>query len=314
MLLLASPLYASEYKDGSLFAFSDVLVWRVREGSADNWAQNITPTTAQYRPVTLYDAPFNWNAGFRLGLGFKNAGDPWDAVLYLTRFQTKASNHVTGQIYSAYIGNFYINNTDGVHYGPYYSNASLQWNFLFYTLDAELGQTFEVSNVVKLRPFIGLKSAIINQTIETNWNNPLNATNFSTAAENLAQNFWGIGPAIGLDTTWPLFKGDHNAVSLFGNFSGALLFGHWGFKDRYSNNAPIVVTLKTDDINGATSMARALVGVAWSTQLAKTDLTVRLGYEAQVWFSQMQYYSFNMGKLNHLMSLQGGVLDFSLKL
>ena len=37
---------------------------------------------------------------------------------------------------------------------------------------------------------------------------------------------------------------------------------------------------------------------------------MRLGYEAQYWLNQMQFYAYNMGRLNNVTSLQGGFVEW----
>lgn len=315
-----SPSYAYQYKKGSTFAFTDLLVWRVREGGSENWAQYIGPKGTS-QTINLYEAPFNWNTGFRVGLGYNSPDELWDSVLYWTSYQTKSTNTASGNIYSSYVGNFFANNTNGVNFGPYYRNASIQWRFFYNTVDVELGRNFKIDNVLTLHPFVGIKTAIINQNIDTNWQTPFTTfldipipiTSFSSATESLKNDFSGVGPSIGLNTTWPLFKGQKNSFNLIGNFSGALLWGHWSFNELYQNNTPYSATVNVSSVNGASPMARALMGLEWASQFSKVDLNVRLGYEAQVWFNQVQFYSLNMGRLNGLMSLQGGVLDFTFK-
>lgn len=296
--------------DSSTFVFSDLLIWKLREGSADNWTQEISPNGVN-QPINVFGVPFNLNAGLRVGAG-RNHGY-WDTTVTYTWFQTKGSSQAssaTGGLYSPFLGNFYVNNTSGANFGPNYHDASVQWNLYFNVFDLELGRTFKIDDFLKLRHFIGIKGGFINQNINSNWQNPTIQTNFTNAEENLKNNFWGIGPSIGIDTTWPIYKANNGTLNIFGNFSGALLWGHWSFKDQYENNAQESVSINLNTINGAASMARALIGFKWDVNLDNADLTMRLGYEAQVWFNQLQYYSFNMGRLNNLMSLQGAVLGF----
>lgn len=302
----------------STILFSDLLVWRVREGSADNWAQAISsPDTSQ--TANLFDAPFNWNTGFRIGIGYNNTLDHWDTLFYWTHYQTKANNNASGQIYSAFLGNFFANNTDGANFGPFYQSANLLWRFAYDTLDLELGRAFKIDRFLNIRPFIGIKTALINQTINTSWYGPstkvlgviVPINTFSSATEILKNNFWGIGPSIGLNTTWPIYEKTQDSFDIFGNFSAALLWGHWSFKDDYQNDTPVSISVSVNDVNGAAPMFTAFVGVEWNHYFRQSNLNVRLGYETQVWFDQMQYYSYNMGRLNNLMSLQGSTLEFS---
>jgi hypothetical protein len=321
LLAFTSPLYGYQHTEGSTFVFSDALLWKLREGSADNWAQELSPRNIEQQPGKLIDVPFNWDTGFRLGIGYHGQSD-WDTVATYTNYHTNATSHATGNVYSAYLGNFFADNTDGIHFGPYYQAASMRWKFLFDSVDLELGRTFHIDSVLTLRPFIGLKTAMINQSMDSHWQNPTlrdpfdpNLTlpaNFTSATEELKNNFWGIGPAIGVNTTWPFYTTPKQRLSVFGDVSGALLWGHWSFKDHYQNDAPISIAINNSDITSGATMARGIIGLEWTRYFSAADFTVRLGYEAQVWFNQLQYYSFNVGRLNNLMSLQGGTLDFCL--
>jgi hypothetical protein len=310
LLAFAGQLCAYQSIDNSTFVFTDLLLWQLREGSADNWAQEISPAGVN-QPINVLSVPFNWNGGLRVGAG-RNYGN-WDTVVSYTWFNTKGSSQASvtsGGIYSPFLGNFYINNIDGINFGPNYRNASIQWNFHFNIFDLEFGRPVKVDEFLKLRPFVGLKGGSINQSINSAWQNPTVATNFTSATEDLKNDFWGLGPVIGLDTTWVVYRINAKSFNIFGNFSGGLLWGHWHFEDEYANNAPVTDSVHLDNVNGAATMARALLGVEWKARYPATTLSIRLGYEAQVWFNQIQYYSLNMGRLNNLMSLQGGVLGF----
>ena len=54
------------------YFFADALLWTVREGMGENWAQVITPMGSSWTNLAtaaLVDAPFDWRAGFRVGMG-----------------------------------------------------------------------------------------------------------------------------------------------------------------------------------------------------------------------------------------------------
>ncbi len=313
LIAITNQSLAQEYTNGSMALMADLLVWKLREGSSENWGQIIAPS-GENQPVELLEVPFNWQAGFRVGLGYHFGQGDWDTLLAYTRYRTQKTSHVSaneGGIYSAYLANFYVNNANGASFGPNYHNAGMYWSFSYDTLDLEFGRTFNIDSFLKLRPKIGLKSAIINQDIDTEWQNPTVATNFTTATENLQNHFWGIGPYIGIDTLWFVYGNTNKGIQLFGNVLGGLLSGHWHFKDNYANNTPISIDIYSDNINTVATMATGQFGVQWSGCVVGKETRIRLGYESQVWFNQVQYYSFNMGRLDNLMSLQGGLLDFN---
>lgn len=311
LLIFASQLHSYQHNDNNLIVFSDLLVWKLREGGADDWAQQISsPGTIQ--TTTLLEVPFRWNAGFRVGIGHSSCNQ-LEKILSYTRYQTtgiQVANAPSGGLYSPFLGNFFVNNTDGTNFGPNYKNAGIKWKLSFNTFDLTLGRTFKIDSILTLKPLIGIKAAIINHHIGSNWEIPTVPTTFTFATEDLKNDFWGIGPLIGLDTLWPIYKTAVCALNFFGNFSSSLLVGQWRFSEQYNNNTPTSIQVDLSDVNGGAPMATALIGVEWGRHFSDAVFNIRLGYEAQVWFNQLQYYSLAMGRLNHLMSLQGGVLDF----
>lgn len=314
LFAFASQANAFQYADGIPSVSADLLVWKVGVSIGENWGQIITPSGPE-QTVTLLQVPFKWNAGFRLGFGFELPNNCWDALFSYTRYHTKASAQAqtsSGGIYSPYLGNFFINNADGAGFGPNYRSAGIQWKFEFDSIDAEVARPFYIDSFLELRPVLGMKAAVIKQHIYSQWENPTIPTTFTTGFETIKNDFWGIGPSLGLDSKWALFKGTRCAFHLFGDFSGALMWGHWKFHDVYENNTPATVTLNDSSLNSAATMARGLLGLEWTGGLSDTAFKVRLGYEGQVWFDQLQYFALSTGRLNNLLSMQGGVLEFSL--
>ncbi len=306
------------------YVFADALFWTLREGSADNWAQVITPKglLGTYAgTVTLVDAPFDWNTGVRVGMGRKYADERLEGTVSYTNFSTRATNRAAGEVYSAFLGNFFVDNPDGDSFGPHYRSADIDWDVAFHAIDLEVGRSFRVAPNLVVRPFIGLKAAIIRQSIHSRWRQPIDTLEhiylFESATEDLKQDFWGIGPSVGVTLEMPLYTRPRYTLKLFGTPSGSLMYGHWTFSDVYANDGPTSITIptpssiaiRTSPISGAATMISGAMGVEWTQFFARATTTVRLGYEAQVWLNQMQFYSYNMGRLNNLMSLHGGVLE-----
>ena len=320
------PVSTCQTSETTVSFFADLLLWHVTEGSAENWAQEITPVGSgtTLGTATLVDAPFQWNTGIRFGANLQ-AADGFDVTAYYTNYTTTAHNTAAGEVYSAFLGNFFVDNADGASFGPKYSSGSIDWDFSFQTIDLEIGQTFLVEESLLLRPFIGLKSAIINQSIHSTWRNPIDTTGhiylFDSATEDLKQDFWGIGPAFGISATLPFYERPNYSLAIFAAPSGSLMYGRWEFQDVYQNDGPTslasptptTVSVQSEPIDSVATMARGTVGLEWNQHFQRVTSSVRLGYETQVWLNQMQFYSYNMGRLNNLMSLQGGVLELSIK-
>ncbi len=314
-LLLACQVHAGSATNSSFSLIAELLYWELREGSDENWSQNITQKGVE-QSATLHEAPFSSSPGFRVGFAYDAPSDAWNSALYYTYFRTNAKDSASGNVYSAYLGNFFACNPDGKDYGPFYDSAKVDWDFSFHSVDLEFGRNFVIDRILTVRPFVGLKAAVIKQDIDSHWFGPkeevggiiVPITAFSTAREKIKNDFWGIGPVLGLDTTWPLL----DSLSIIGNFSGALMWGHWTFDDHYVNDGGTSIRIDTQDHTSAATMARGLLGLEWAKEFSRTSLSVHLVYEAQVWFDQVQYYNYNMGRLSNLMSLQGSSLGFRL--
>ena len=310
----------------TLTSFAELLTFKLTQGSAENWAQEITPLGSGSLAGTarLVDAPFDWSSGMRAGLQRSSPAHGTAIRFYYTYFGTSATNHAAGEVYSAFLGNFFADNPDGTGFGPKYRSADVDWDVQFHTIDLELERTFIISPALVLRPFVGVKSAIIRQDIDSRWHGPIDSTGhdyqFTSATETLKQDFWGIGPAVGCDAMVPLSITPTHTLHAYFTPSAALMYGNWNFSEVYQTDGPTSTTIPTpstiaineDPIHGAATMLRLALGVEWEQPGHRVSTRVRLGYEAQVWLNQMQFYSYNMGRLNNLMSLQGGVLEFGL--
>lgn len=307
----------------TLTPFAELLTLKLTEGSAENWAQEITPlgTGSLAGTARLVDAPFDWNAGVRAGIERAWPAEGTGTRLYYTYFGTQATNQAAGEVYSAFLGNFFADNPDGTSFGPKYQYATVDWDVQFHTIDVEFQRTFLISPALALRPFVGVKSAIIRQDIDSRWYRPIDSTShnyqFNSATETLKQDFWGIGPSVGVEAFIPLSVSPTHSLQAYFAPSGALMYGNWNFSEVYQTDGPTSMTIVTpstiainsDPIHGAATMLRLALGLEWEQPGQRVTTRVRLGYEAQVWLNQMQFYSYNMGRLNNLMSLQGGVLE-----
>lgn len=297
--------------------FADLIVWTAKEAGADCWAEVIT-SSGLTSSNDLRQVHFGWDAGFRVGIGYGMQHDQWDTQAYYTWFQTRGKDHVSSQpgaVHSAFLGNFYVDNAAGAGLsGPSYQKASIDWTIRFNMFDWELGRNFWVSQSLALRPFLGVKGGWIHQSIHTKWHNSTfsGAQSFSLGRENLKNNFWGIGPVAGINTKWNLFAGCSQSFNLFGDFSGAIMWGHWSFDDLFKNDLQQEVSITLPNVNSGASMIRAFMGFGWEADFCQNryQFSTKLGYEMQFWLDQLQLYFFTGGRLNNELTLQGGTLEF----
>lgn len=307
----------SNPSSSSFDVFADLLVWRAAESGSDNWAEVIN-SNGTVTKCDIREIEFDWNAGFRVGIGYGMKRDQWDTQFYYTRFNTQGNDRVSsnpGSVFSAYLGNFYIDNPTGAGIaGVAYQKASAHWSIEFNMFDWELGRAFWVSTALSVRPFIGLKGGWIDQSIDTKWEIPSVSTVdfFNVGTENLKNDFWGIGPSIGVNTEWEMFAGQNHSFALFGDFSGAIMWGHWKFGDLYKNDGFQEVSVRLAPISGGASMFRSVMGLEWDAKCCSNrfHFSTKLGYEMQFWLDQLQLYLFDTGRLSNVLTLQGGTLEF----
>ncbi|MEI6242972.1 MAG: Lpg1974 family pore-forming outer membrane protein [Chlamydiota bacterium] len=297
--------------------FAAPLFWTAEEIGTDCWAEVLDASTAPTYD-DIQSLHFRWNLGFRVGLGYGMQHDSWDTQTSYTSFQTHGKDHLSlgnGMVHSAFLANFYVANTSGQGFsGPSYESASIHWSIGFHMLDWELGRNFLVSKALALRPFVGLKGGWIHQSIHTKWIHPdlPEAELFDMGWENLKNNFWGIGPEGGINTKWILLNRQNHLFSLFGNLSGAIMWGHWSFSDVFKNDIHQQIIIGSQSFNSAAWMFRIFTGLQWEASLQQNryQFTTKLGYEMQFWLNQLQFYSFTGGRQDNLLTLQGGSLEF----
>ena len=301
-------------------AFAELLVWQTAVVSDDNWGQLLGPT-GTYQQNQFLNIPFGWSPGIRVGLGYQKHESFWDILFYYTGYQTKASRYVStsdGEIHSAFLGNFFAQNLNGNGLsGPYYKKAGAELDVLFHSLDLELGRSIVIDKLVNLRPFIGLRAGAIKQSIKTHWQQPFNDNNktpintFSSAQENINNDFKGIGPSLGLNSIWYLHHRPSQSLNLMANVSGAFLWGRWVITDVYRNNTPVSITIQNDKMTNMASTIKGYLGIEWARTVHQANVAIRIGYEGQVWFNQLKYYSFDMGRTSDALFFHGGVLGVS---
>lgn len=310
-----SSAFAAPLPIPSKGIYADLLIWKLREGSADDWAQLITAAGSQ-QSAQLVDVPFTWGPGLRVGGLYQSPDQTWRANLYATLYHTTGTQTASGRVYSALLGNFYAGNTNGLKFGPYYDFASMRWEFAFDNIDLELSRLFSISDNFHFSPYIGLKTAFIDQSMLTHWvtphspNTPPNTYTFTSSNENLKNNYWGIGPALGINAQYDFMNTSAYQFGLVADVSASVMYGHWTFSDVFVTNDHQTVNVNTDPITGGSTMWRGQVGLSGAFNTKAAKYTARLIYETQTWFNQLQYYSYSMGHLNDLMSLHGG--DFEL--
>jgi hypothetical protein len=293
ILTLILCLAASYASAGGISPFAEVLAWQPSEATSTSWASVVsTSPSLQLASFAPPGVEFDWSPGMRAGFAFQADDSPWNAKLYWTYLPSTSSASVPAGLH-VIAPEFF----SGFLSGEIFNSASIDWNLYFNTFDFEFGYDVPLTESVTLRPWTGLKAAIIQQSIHVDY-----ADLLVLATEDVDHDYWGIGLAFGVDGRWDL-PTDH-PCSLVGSFSGAFMSGEWNIRDTFESLSTTIETGVNDSSLG-TLMLRYFLGIEWAHP-GKTTATLRLGYEWQWWANQNRAPTFQILPLHGDLTLQGG--------
>lgn len=300
ILFFAQLVYSNPLKQDpckKLDVFADLLVWYASEEPSCTWAtEGSIPEIINEGYYSAAGVTFDWKLGFRTGLNYILDYDQWEAKVYWTYFRTKFEGHTNPNYggFSEFDGNF-INNY-------VFESGKIQWTLLYNTIDLEIGRKFVIAKAFSLYPFVGIKTSFIHQAINSQWQNFLAAP----SAEDLKNNFWGIGPSIGVSSFVEL----GNLFQFVGDLSSSMMWGSWIIKDRYYNTEGKSFVFNMNNAALGALMMRGFLGIEWATAINnKVRFTSRLGYEVQYWWNQLRIPTVQQLLLHGDLTLQGGVLN-----
>ena len=175
-----------------------------------------------------------------------------------------------------------------------------------------LGRNYFISSKVAFHPYVGIKGAWISQTKRS-----YSAVFYpfvGTLNSRDRNDFWGVGPDIGVEGKWFIVSG----LNLFGSAGGAIIWGD--FDVRHKEFSPTFEATRFNlkfDTHQVTPMAQFQIGLGYETNIYHDQyhIAVNARYEYQYWWQQNQMiYSSFSSTLRYLryaedLSLQGITLD-----
>lgn len=164
---------------------------------------------------------FNWDWGFRIGLGANLGHDAWDMLLQYTYWKSHASRGLSSNADQT----MFPSQGHPQQIAAQTSNhIDSKWNIHLNVLDLENGREFFVSKYLTLRPHAGLRTAWISHEFTDEYKDipPLDVRQDVKGKCR----FWGIGIRMGLDTEWGFGCG----WSAFANWAQSLLYNYFSLK------------------------------------------------------------------------------------
>ncbi len=274
----------------------DVLYWTSKVGGTEFTYSAGGVPGALPLDGEVHDIDFDWDWGFRVGLGYIFEHDAWDLNLMYTHFYNNGSRNrdaMFNQTVIPLLGSTAINSDDPAvgNTFRYAESAKSTYNMDYDGLILNLGRDYFVSRCLSMRPNWGLHSAWFDLKQITRYADgdpQTGGLGLNTATEvNQHQKIWGLGPQVGWQSDWHL----GNGFSLFSNIRGSLVYSH--FKVRFKQEIVGSVDKKINEKVNRHSFVPNVqyqVGVAYGVFLndAKQHLQVSAGFEGQYWWNLNQ--------------------------
>jgi len=283
------------------------------EYAIDDHVKNPGPNPGQIEIQQLnnlidadYKTPnFQWDWGFKVGLGYNTTCDGWDIGVLWTWYRGKANDHVEAEaddnhtllpLWSAF--------APAQGFNLYATDIETHWKLQLNLVDIELGREYWTSKYLSFRPFVGLRVAFINQDFEIqnkggSWSERTNtpAQDAFNNEVDLDNDFKGVGIRAGFDTVWNFGCG----WALYGNFAASVVYGRFSIdhdeeiRQAISPHDKTKILETKDSFHASRGMLDLALGIQWSSMFCDCQygFTVQLGWEHHLFFHQNQMWRVN---------------------
>lgn len=287
------------------FAEGSYIFWRAYEEgltyaslTADKNPYEHTSTDPRIEGLQTYqNLRFDWNSGFRIGVGYRMPYDAWELGVTWTRLHSHAHGPKLTQttFNEPYLESAWIIDANFIDISPFTVQANLKLHLN--VLDGGISRFFYVTPHFSLKPQIGIQGLWITQHYAVSstggGSGSLGAVVASSSAKVQSQ-CQGVGLRLAIDTEWEFYK----KWSLYGNVGGSLLSNTFKLKNSYKvltvDETLFVSTSGKNTLNGTILPTLELaLGLAWEYSFNdKAVLSMRGGWEFNDFFYQNKLYSF----------------------
>ncbi|MEM7174839.1 MAG: Lpg1974 family pore-forming outer membrane protein [Chlamydiota bacterium] len=285
-----------------MFLFGELLYWTGRLDTL-TYAKTGPLTTIEglTRRGTDHSVNWQWDPGFKVGVGWNFDHGEWDMLLKYTWFYTKATGNTNETVHPNFAIAF-LSQTTAV-------GAKAEWDLHYQTGDFEFGRNFFVHRYLKLRPFIGVKGTWQKQDQTTRFLDLVfNQTTYLTARTQFNHAIWGLGPRAGMSSAWHF----SHWASLYGDFALSGLWLHYnterrGRLDTAENQLTIFPLRKKLRITKP--IIELGLGLRFESYFGcrRLHLLFQFGWETQIWTNQTLYIDLNDTLKRFDLLLHGGV-------
>ncbi len=290
--LLILPLFLFSASGYAMEFFADALYWQANEPI--DWALTNNLSTSN-QAITYKTVDFGFAPGFRVGIASEGS---WDTKFYYTKYNTSAHESTSGNVTSAFLAGKIVQ-PPGVFF---FQSGQSKFKIDFNMFDWDFGKRFNINERLMLHPIVGLEGGWINQSIKSTFQSqPI------SIAENIKNNFSGIGPKMGIGTQLALLRSTNSQVNFIADFATSYLWGNWQIKDKLHADTARVINIDVGHRDLGALTLQAMMGFGFDYK----KLSMKLGYEISDWFNQCQIYDDATGPHHNDLILQGVTLKVS---
>jgi hypothetical protein len=282
--------------------FGELLYWKVTEPV--DWVLNTNRAPAN-QFIDYESTNYDFAPGFRVGATFD---DDWQPRLAWTHHQASTREFAAGDLTAAFLGG---KNAQPPAPKIYFDTGSIDAAVNYDVIDLDLGQSWELSPALQIRPVIGIRGGIIRQSFTTAFQaNYIDGLVVSErhVVEQAESNFWGLGPKLGIENHYALYRTDTSEFSLTAAFHAAYLLGRWNVPDvtRITQIDDGVTTTSTQTIRvDPRDFGSLTFQVVVGLNFRRGPWSGALGYEINDWLNQCQVFTDATGPQNNDLLLQG---------
>lgn len=297
-------------KEADAYVTADFILWEAQQGNLDFAQTGEASSSAGQSSLSegsTYHPTYQYNPGFRAGLGIGMDHDGWGLYVDYTWYHQNSNatrvNHTPGATgIMTPTANFALAPTS-LNY------ASGDWTLRMNYLDLELSRNSYVSRSLAIKTFAGLKASWQNQNFDVIYRSTPSRS--ITQQYNLKQHMkaFGIGFRAGMNSEWQITP----SWSIFANFAGSLLSSRFKANDKITtfnvdtpaNSQLIAINEnKTSAIQPVVEMA---MGFGYNFWFGDGDyhLGIKAGWEEQFWFRNNYMLRAYDGEAGGNLSMQG---------
>lgn len=294
-------------------AHIDFLYWKADEDGLEYGTKMIaTPLigASSTANTKLLDLHFEWDPGFRLGVGYAfDNFDCWAINLNWTHIRNHAHATASARGIESQVGNVdtiispWVNLLFELRAGA--SKASAHWHVDYNTLDLDFGKSVLLSKRFILNPYFGFRGAWIDQDYKVKYNSVFllaeNAPPFTREVTFKGKNdFAGFGLRGGTELACLLSKNWH----VFAQLAGNVLYGKFRVHMKNLNDQglgegkippmPLNFTV-SEHLRRVRLSFEEAIGLGWETffRCERYRLRIRAAYELSQWLNQNElFYTF----------------------